>query len=150
MAIVLMVLGVVSLIGVALLTQSRLDIQFTSSLKSYDKMFNLADGASAISFQDLWRKNRDVGYLPTDSTLGRVTLFSDQTIVGVPEAGKYTAAVELSGASTDPRLSVGWESGYFPEFWRGEGTGMRDQAFESMPSIVHASVTKFRKSGQGN
>lgn len=42
-AIVMLVLGVVSLIGVALLTQSRLDMQLTTSLQVYDDITSRAD-----------------------------------------------------------------------------------------------------------
>jgi hypothetical protein len=48
-ALVLLILGVISLIGVAALLQSRLDLRFATALQSYDKMFNLADGAAKLS-----------------------------------------------------------------------------------------------------
>ena len=48
-ALVLLVLGVISLIGVAALLQSRLDLRFATALQSYDKMFNLADGSAKLS-----------------------------------------------------------------------------------------------------
>jgi Tfp pilus assembly protein PilX len=56
-ALVLLVLGVISLIGVAALLQSRLDLRFATALQSYDKMFNLADGASKLSLEYLRDKN---------------------------------------------------------------------------------------------
>lgn len=140
-AIVLMILAVVSLAGVALLTQSRLDIRLTSSIKNYDKMFNLADGGSTISFHDLLTHNRELQY-PSNNKLA---LFTSQSVSGVPEAGKYSASVVLTGYSTNPQDSRGWDvSQYYPEFWIGRGQGTRS-AFGGAESIVDASVKKMSK-----
>ena len=49
MAIVLLVLGLVSLIGVGMLTQSRMDVKYATSYKSHATAFNLADGAASMA-----------------------------------------------------------------------------------------------------
>ena len=49
MAIVLLVLAVTSLIGVGMLTQSRIDVKFATSYKSHTTAFNLADGAASLA-----------------------------------------------------------------------------------------------------
>ena len=54
-----MILGVVSLIGVGLMSMSRLDIKFSAAIRNYDKMFNLADGANALAVKDLKTKDRE-------------------------------------------------------------------------------------------
>jgi len=51
--IVLMVLGIVSLLGVTLISQSKLDLQFSSSVGNYDRMFGLADGAAAYALRSI-------------------------------------------------------------------------------------------------
>ncbi len=64
-AIVLMILAVVSLIGIGLLTQSRMDVQLTSAIRSQDKLFNLADGAASIAFQDASVFTHDIPVPPS-------------------------------------------------------------------------------------
>ena len=59
MFLVVMILGVVSLIGVGLMSMSRLDIKFSAAIRNYDKMFNLADGANALAVKDLKTKDRE-------------------------------------------------------------------------------------------
>ncbi|MGB6065138.1 MAG: hypothetical protein WBG50_10030 [Desulfomonilaceae bacterium] len=51
--IVLLFLGVISLLGVGLMEMSRLDLQFTGAIKNYNKLFNLADGACGMAFNDM-------------------------------------------------------------------------------------------------
>ncbi|MEJ2718368.1 MAG: pilus assembly PilX N-terminal domain-containing protein [Deltaproteobacteria bacterium] len=140
-ALVLLILAVVSLAGVALMTQSRLDIRLTSSIKNYDKMFSLADGGSTISFQDLLSHNRELQY-PNNNTLA---LYTSQPVTGVPEAGKYSSKLILNGYSTSPQDSAGWDvSQYYPEFWIGRGKGKRN-IFGGAESTVDSSVKKMNK-----
>ena len=146
-AIVLMILAVVSLAGVALLTQSRLDIRLTSSIKNYDKLFSLADGGSTISFQDLRTQNRELQY-PNNN---QVALYTNQRVWLDPgntkysEVGTYSADGILHGYSTDPRDSQGWDvSQYYPEFWIGRGSGQRGP-FGGTESTVDASVKKMNR-----
>jgi hypothetical protein len=49
-AVVLLVLGVVSLLGIGLLTRSTMDTRFSAAYKSHERMFSLADGAANIAF----------------------------------------------------------------------------------------------------
>ncbi len=62
-AIVLMILGVISLVGVALLTQSRIDTKFTAAVTAYDKTSGLADGATARALN--WLENNSTEWLGT-------------------------------------------------------------------------------------
>lgn len=66
-AIVLMILAVVSLIGVGLLTQSRMDVQLTSAIRSQDKLFSLADGAASIAYQDISVFTHDIPVPTSDA-----------------------------------------------------------------------------------
>jgi hypothetical protein len=77
-AIVLMVLAVISLLGVGLLTQSRLDVRLTSAIKSYDKMFSLADGASAIAFNDITYRDREWEYSGAATAVSNLIVEVDQ------------------------------------------------------------------------
>ncbi|MGO9116399.1 MAG: hypothetical protein ACLQPD_02185 [Desulfomonilaceae bacterium] len=43
--LVLLLLGIISILGSALMMMSRQDLNFTGAIKNYDKLFNLADGA---------------------------------------------------------------------------------------------------------
>jgi len=116
---------------VGLLTQSRLDIRLTAALKSYSKMFNLADGASMIAFKELNPIDKNVEF---DSSMNPVAYkVVDDTDpskfiedVELPGTGKYTATNKCVGYSTDPQDTAGWEVGeYFVEFWLAEGKSER-------------------------
>jgi type II secretory pathway pseudopilin PulG len=52
-AIVLIVLGVVSLMGVAALLRSRLDLQLSSAMHSHQTMVNVADAAATAGVRKL-------------------------------------------------------------------------------------------------
>jgi len=152
-AIVMMILGVVSLIGVALLTQSNLDVQFTSSLKSYDRMFGLADGASAIAYQDLRTFNREGATQYSGQEMTKIVPAADGTPLenykvypSAVSSEELTAKVVLSGFSTDARDSAGYQAGpegYGAKYWRGEGFGKRTGTFGGVTSKVHTAVRKI-------
>ncbi len=170
-AIVLMFLAVVSLLGVGLLTQSRLDHKLTASIKSYYKMFSLADGGSAIAFKDLKLFSRELPY-PLSSPLndeGHTSRYYVKNSAGTDiknmrvdtsrsDSELYLACVMLNGYSTEPADSEGWEVGtFYPEYWVGEGKGKRRFLFggtgaftgtdsDSLSSIVHAHVRKMKQS----
>ena len=151
-ALVMMVLGIVSLLGVAMLSQSHMDMQLTSSMRSYDKMSSVADGAAAIAFHDLQTRNLNLAYSgdvkssfvkdnsnpPTD--LNNKTL-SDAS--GGKE--KFSSQVLLAGYSDTPEDAAGWEvSRYYPEFWIGQGTATRDNVFGGSSCSVRVAVTKIK------
>jgi hypothetical protein len=144
-ALVLMILAVVSLIGVGLIALSRVDVKFSAALKSYDKMFNLADGATTRAFYDLRKVDRegtpDMNYLGSGVT-GNVDSMQVYwgSEVGV---GDYYSTVLLDGYSSEP--SAGWElgkgTGYHQQFWVGQGTGKRT----SGQLLIEAAVTKTKQ-----
>lgn len=119
-AIVMMFIAVISIMGVGLLAQSRMDLRITSSLKSYEKMFNLGDGGATIAFNNIRRQN----YMMTfDGSTKVKYLIQDRP---EKEAGKYDSVIKLCGVDTDPQSVTGWEVGsYFNELWTAEGRGKR-------------------------
>ena len=139
-AIVLLVLALVTLLGVGLIMQYRLDLQLTSSLKSYDMMFGLADGGSSVGFNDLYR-NREAAISSVTGTwtYDVVPLRTEGTL------GQYRAQVRLTGYSTSPADAAGFDIGsYYPEYWLGRGEGSRT-VFAGSLARADAAVTKFRK-----
>lgn len=137
-ALVLMILAVVSLIGVGLITLSRMDVKFTAAMKSYDKMFNLADGASTRAFYDLKSRDReqDTNFVGKSVRVENVYHGSEVAL------GDYYSSLILDGYSTEP--SSGWElgtRGYYQEYWIGEGKGKRT----SGELVVEAATTKSKQ-----
>ena len=59
--VVLLILGLTSILGVGLLTMTRLDTNFTGSSKNYDMLSNLADGACSIAYNDIISQERTTG-----------------------------------------------------------------------------------------
>jgi len=154
-AIVLLVLALVTLLGVGLILQSRMDLQLTASLKSYDMMFGLADGGSSVGFNHLLKYN-------PRATPGSISATWTQIVVPATTLdaeydstydsrkhrivlGQYKAEVKLTGWSTDPRDSAGFDvASYYPEYWLGRGEGSR-AVFAGSLARADAAVTKFKK-----
>ena len=154
-AIVLLVLGLVSLLGVALIMQSRMDLQLTASLRSFDMMFGLADGGSSVCFNDLYTRNREAvigsttatwtyDVVPTQTVeVSRTSTYDSQTHKTV--LGQYKAQVMFTGYSTNPADAAGWDvNSYFPEYWLGRGEGSR-AVFAGSLAKADSAVTKFKK-----
>ncbi len=151
-AIVLLILGVSSLVGVALLSRSRLDVRVSSAVTTYDRIFGAADGASAIALVDLQTSDRTFNYSGDASAVTFVVKdksghdLSNIAVTTGDEPTKYTARVEFAGFTTDPGSFAGWEIGeFYPEFWRGEGEGKKDSIFGGTKSIVDAAVSKMKR-----
>lgn len=121
-ALVLIILGVVSLIGVAALIQTKFDLKFVQSFQTYDQMFNLADGAANMAFRFLEKNKPRV--TPTsknpqpDVDLGAP---ANGSVVGV---GYYSATLKFYNYDTSARRAAGWEAGsYYAQFWAARGKG---------------------------
>jgi hypothetical protein len=145
-ALVLMILAVVSLIGVGLISLSRMDVKFTAALKSYDKMFNLADGASTRAFYDLKSRDReqDTNFVGKSVRLDNIypNPLDSTKPPTEPLVGDYSVNLILDGYSTEP--SSGWElgtRGYYQEYWIGEGQGIRT----SGQLVIEAATTKSKQ-----
>jgi hypothetical protein len=145
MTIVMMFVAVISLLGVGLLAQSKLDLQVTSAVRSYDMMFNLGDGGSFIAFNEIKNQNSMMTYDGSVKTMYVVKEKQEK------EAGEYDAMVKLCGVEMDPDSIPGWEPGtYFNELWLAEGQGRRSQdlfgAGTGTPvSVVTIAASKLKR-----
>jgi len=135
-AIVLLVLAVTSLIGVGMLTQSRMDLKFVTSYKSHTTAVNLADGAASIALTR-------VSFTMAPMYEGRSTptllnaKYTDPQFVrqgGTPsgtqlkDRGTYWPLMVFQGPITDPTKMAGWElgkEGRALECWTAQGSGKR-------------------------
>ncbi|MGO9566850.1 MAG: PilX N-terminal domain-containing pilus assembly protein [Desulfomonilaceae bacterium] len=165
--IVLLFLAVISFLGVGLMQMSRLDLQFTGAVKNYNKLFNLADGACGIAFNDLKIADHEeqvyyTGPAPLGSGPAAVTVPPSNTTdadsaspVPNPNSypfpgkqqniGKYYVNEVIQGYNDSAKAQPGWEagqgsggSGYHMENWTGEGHASRNQG----NLIVEAATLK--------
>jgi hypothetical protein len=137
--LVLVILGVVGLIGVGLMTLSRINTQFTAAIASYDQMFNLADGANAMAYKDLKTRDREdkANFLGASSRINNVY---QETMT----MGDYYASLILEGYSTES--APGWEGGsrgYYHVYWIGEGKGKRLRSQLLIEAATQKSKTKY-------
>ncbi len=137
--IVLLILGVIGLVGSGLMMMSRLDLNFTGAIKNYDKLFNLADGACGIAYNDLKLADRldsYTGRLVWDPVAQKNTKASrlGPLYDKLPEQpiGNYQVYVVLQGFDDSARHQAGWEAGsgsgsegYHMLDWTGEGRASR-------------------------
>jgi hypothetical protein len=140
-AIVLMVLAIVSLLGVGLLTQSRIDMKFVTSFKNHNTTFNLADGAASLAFTRVsfsMAPPYDGNPAPTllnatYTTPQPVRASGDPTGSALSDRGTYWPIMIFRGPITDPTKMAGWElgkEGRSLESWVAQGSGKRrDQRF---------------------
>jgi len=160
-AIVLLVLGVLSLIGAGLLTRSKLDMMSATSIQSYDKIFSLADGAAAMGVRDLRSPDLNLGEqwrYPESAYPGPSSLLEGLLAAGtyglvsslcgsVPGIGAYETRLTLTSYSGPP---PGWPVGekVYTQYWTVKGTGKRPPPFLWMDpsryptSTVEVAVTK--------
>jgi hypothetical protein len=100
-AIVMLVLAVVSLIGVALLTQSRLDMQLTTSLQVYDDMSSRADAVATDQLARLrgcYRYDTPTCCGPSDPTTPDF-LYIDKTLLPAPADPSSPSITSANSAS---------------------------------------------------
>jgi hypothetical protein len=122
-AIVMLVLAIVSLIGVTLLTRSKLHMQFVASSRVYDDLVNLADGRVAEALRQF--KSIYTYKVPGDAfTAGSEPNPSGFALVNAPMA---IPPVGYSASQTKfvryaLRPASGWQKGsapdgYHEEYW---------------------------------
>jgi hypothetical protein len=124
-AIVLLVLALVSLIGVGMLTQSRIDVKFATSYKSHTTTFNLADGAASMALAALsgtlapMYEGQAVPIPPfMNANYKNPTLLQNR--------GTYWPVLIFQGPVTDPTRMPGEEVGTrLIESWSAKGSGKR-------------------------
>jgi len=156
-AIVLLVLAVVSLIGVGLLTQSRIDLKFATSYKSHTTAVNLADGAASmaltrVSFTAAPMYEGHATPKLLDGKSPSTSKYASPVFVrqgGTPtgttlmDRGKYWPLMVFQGPITDPTKMTGREigrEGQSLECWVAQGSGTRRDTTDKA-----ASNTDVRK-----
>jgi hypothetical protein len=130
--VVLLFMAVVSMLGVGLLLQTKLDVRFTSSVQGMEKIASLADAGSTTSFKTLpssvpaTQGSNPVVYVPLGSTTGGITS------VQVPTSGTYSYyAIYVGGAPNQLIPGYGVEStgygggSFYAAYWIGEGLGQQ-------------------------
>jgi hypothetical protein len=164
--LIMLLLGVVTLVGVGALVMSRYDLKLTSSLKSYDKGFNLADGAATLAFRDLSQRDREQDTALTDpaNPPGAITIFChcqnssyctvltgtspntrDTCVRCVDRSvGNFDTQIRIMGYTTQPQEGYEWGT-HTAEFWTGIGlaTPVKTSAYNAM---VETSVSKIKAS----
>jgi hypothetical protein len=100
-AIVMLVLAVVSMIGVALLTRSRMDMQFTSSLKTYNEMVSRADALATEQLRML-----KASYTYVAATVGALAL----PVSTRPASGGYTSSAQTTFTAYSTSAPAGWQT----------------------------------------
>jgi hypothetical protein len=140
--LVLLILAVISILGSGLMTMSRLDMNFSGAVKNYDMLFNLADGACGMSFNDLLNQERTTGFTGASGS-GRIGPLFNQ----LPEqfAGSYSVYEVLQGYNTNAppgyELGSAGQGGYYTEDWTGEGHANRQMG----SLMVEVAVLKTLK-----
>jgi hypothetical protein len=139
-AIVLLVLAVTSLIGVGMLTQSRIDLKFVTSLKSHSTAFNLADSAATLALASL-------SFTTTPQYEGQAVptmLRSYNNPVNLAGKGTYWPLLIFHGPVTNPTRIPGYEVNEFAlECWTAQGSGKRrDTAGLAATTATNADLRK--------
>jgi hypothetical protein len=144
--IVLLVVGIISVAGVGLLIQSKFDTRFTSSLRSYDKVFNLADGGSYLA-------SEAVAYVetgPMGTSGGGISkmIYENTEDQKIEDRGSWTAAVCLRGYDTRPQEISGWElgvaDGFHTQHWVATGTGGKDGG-DGAQAVVQIATLRINR-----
>jgi len=139
--IVLMVLGVVSLMGVTLITQSRMDLQFSQSTRNYDRIFGSADGAASYALRYL-RNDRRAVYcaIRAMSTEGTMTPGSSMNVPLPTGLSNCSARIILDQWTQSPGGSDPHKASFriYAEGWSPVWGGAAGEANSN--SIVEISV----------
>lgn len=165
-ALVLLLLSVVSLVGAGALLVSRYDLKFTSAVKSYDRGFNVADGAASMSWSDVNKHDReqdmalkDLQNPPAALTIGchckdswkNTSLCTGTTRQTCSRCidrsqGDFDVQVRLMGYDTQTK--AGWEAGsFYDEFWNGNGVAQ--PTYQTVASsTVEVYIDKVKSSGK--
>jgi len=126
--LVLLILAVISLLGSASLIMSRLDTNFTGAAKNYDVLFNLADGACSIAFNDIMSRERSIaGPKGASGSIRIGPLFNQLAEKSIGNYYVYEVWHPSPPQGTSSAVP-GWEigaEGFSPEFWTGEGHASR-------------------------
>jgi hypothetical protein len=134
--LVMMLLGIMSLVGSGLILMSRLDLNFTGALRNYDKMFNLADGACGMGYNDLCLVEH-----PTNFTRRGPAPYGP-ICNNLPEQGigNYNVMLWEQDYDDDPSHLPGLPPNYHIEMWTGEGRAVK----QTGTLMVESSMYRVR------
>ncbi|MDQ7785234.1 MAG: hypothetical protein RDU20_20275 [Desulfomonilaceae bacterium] len=159
--IVLLFLGIVSVVGAALMLQSSVDRQFTSAVKSVDSLRDVASTAAGTSF----RKLRDVISVPVAPNLDPYVLEPEKYGEGdkdpdgdgwvqgeVSESTFFYRLVFMDKGTTTGATTAGSDLGFggggtygagtqYEALWNAEGRG-RNRGTGDSESRVQIAVRK--------
>ena len=110
---VLLILGLISILGAGLLTMSRLDINFTGAAKNYDVLFNLADGACSIAYNDIVFNgvSTNKNYQSSEGYIGSSNVLASYNVLETVQVN----------TTAPPGYELGQGGGYYTEQWTGQG-----------------------------
>jgi hypothetical protein len=124
LALVVLILGIVSLIVAGVVVQRQFDARFGAAQTNYNRMFNLADGAAALAFSYVGLKE-SVEY--TEGQTITETVQQGTT----SQVGGWSAQTMFKGYETDYQdCGEGYEigsggEGFYRQFWIAQGTSNR-------------------------
>ncbi len=157
-ALVLIVLGVISLIGAAAILHSKYDLRFATAYQLHGKMFNLADGSSAMATKHLDTVEQDPHPTVTGGVVQSATTSVykssspdlDSTLdarLDARHAYAYEAVITFYNYDTSAEASAGWEIGeYYVQHWGGRGFGKRQTTFTvGTLSVVNVASVAYSK-----
>jgi hypothetical protein len=153
-AMVLLLLGVVSILGVGLLTRSTMDTRFSAAYKSHERLFSLADGAASIAY--LWLNQHGavpeiyVPNQPNQQSLQETTEFKNPFFVRKPDVAMGSRPESSAVATCNPQKEKGM---YWPVInFLGIGrppAGFEIDKFETQFWIAGGLVTTEREKNTG-
>ncbi|HMK37166.1 MAG TPA: hypothetical protein VK463_18985 [Desulfomonilaceae bacterium] len=139
LVLVLGVLLIVSLIGVGLLHQSRLDTKFTRAMGASEHAFGLADGGISVAH------NKLPNTLESQTYDGSVLFLNFVNLADSAVVGGYAASGFLKGARTS-RMKGDDLGTYYDQLWLIQGEGRSGGS----TMLVNAAVTKVDKARYGD
>ncbi len=151
-AIVMLVLGIVSLIGVALLTQSRMDMQLTTSLKTYDELVSLADARATDELNKLKRSyhyNNPEWPEPSVAPAYPVGFNHPSNVVGRTAFLGYSVTPGAGWQKGSPGMPAGFQEEHYVvqgAAWKQFGYASYGTAAPSVPeTVVSIAVTVIKR-----
>jgi len=163
-AIVLLVLGITTLLGLGLMTQSKIDTKFVTAYKSYDSMVNVADAGARLAYRYMKDYVKEVPqftgtilskpipgyevprYLKTDGTTMKVEDYASasdtERQATLKRAGSVQASMVYLGQDTSGKTMGGWGLGGFTEFWIAQGIGRRQEFDPANPEVLDSAHVK--------
>lgn len=167
-AIVLLVLAIITLLGMGLMTQSKIDGKFVAAYKSYDSMFNLADAGAQLAYRYMrdFVKEAPKDFKPPGlskpipgyeypqyiKTDGKSIAVKDYDAASdtekqatLKQAGSFQPTMVYLGQDTSGKTMGGWGLGGWTEFWISQGVGRRQEYDPTTTKVVDLGTKEKRQ-----